>query len=213
MVAKHPIQEFGGRTFYRKPPGYYKTDYAQFGTCYMHRYVWECTHGPIPPGFDVHHVDRNRANNAISNLELLPTAEHHRLHMREHEAAHPGWWKPGLEKAREAAKAWHASPEGLEWHRQHGRAVAAAAPAPVESVCTHCGGTYLSHANRRKRGFCSPSCQGMARKASGVDDETRTCVTCGGEFRTNKHVGTKTCSKDCWKAAIVATRRLRAGSD
>jgi hypothetical protein len=129
--------------------------------------------------------------------------------MRERFAADPLWFSAGLEKAREAAKEWHASAEGLAWHAEHARRVAAA-QTPEPMACVHCGGTYLGHTHQRKRGFCSPSCQGMARKQSGVDDETRQCVTCGSGFRTNKYGPVKTCSKDCWKAAIIATRRLRA---
>jgi hypothetical protein len=37
---------------------------------------------PIPPGHDVHHVDRNRQNNDLSNLQLLTRREHVRLHWR-----------------------------------------------------------------------------------------------------------------------------------
>lgn len=41
----------------------------------MHWYVWEKAHGPIPPGHCVFHRDRNPANNAIENLELLPKSQ------------------------------------------------------------------------------------------------------------------------------------------
>ena len=32
------------------------------------------------PEYDVHHIDRNRSNNDIQNLLLLPTRLHHQLH-------------------------------------------------------------------------------------------------------------------------------------
>jgi hypothetical protein len=44
----------------------------------MHRYVWEKHRTPIPPMHDIHHIDRNKQNNSIENLELLPKAEHSR---------------------------------------------------------------------------------------------------------------------------------------
>lgn len=47
---------------------------------YEHRVVWEAAHGPIPPGFHVHHIDENPANNDIGNLRLVSAAEHRRLH-------------------------------------------------------------------------------------------------------------------------------------
>ncbi len=38
---------------------------------------------PLVRGECVHHKDRNRANNHISNLELMTISEHTKLHMRE----------------------------------------------------------------------------------------------------------------------------------
>lgn len=37
----------------------------------------------IPPGFVVHHIDRNRSNNDLSNLSLMTRAAHTRLHQLE----------------------------------------------------------------------------------------------------------------------------------
>ena len=34
----------------------------------------------IPASFDIHHIDRNRENNDIKNLLLLPAKTHHILH-------------------------------------------------------------------------------------------------------------------------------------
>jgi len=42
----------------------------------LHRDVWEFYKGPIPKGWDIHHIDLDRENNAIENLECLPKAEH-----------------------------------------------------------------------------------------------------------------------------------------
>lgn len=48
-----------------------------------HRYVWEQNHGPIPEGYEVHHIDKNPYNNDPSNLQLLPTNEHRSLHAKQ----------------------------------------------------------------------------------------------------------------------------------
>jgi hypothetical protein len=44
----------------------------------MHRYVWENEKGKIPPGWDIHHINENKADNRIENLECLPKSEHTR---------------------------------------------------------------------------------------------------------------------------------------
>lgn len=49
----------------------------------MHRVVWEFHNEPIPDGWDVHHIDRDRTNNDITNLMCLPKDEHTKLHAAE----------------------------------------------------------------------------------------------------------------------------------
>lgn len=34
----------------------------------------------VPDGFEVHHIDEDRQNNALDNLAVLTAAAHHRLH-------------------------------------------------------------------------------------------------------------------------------------
>ena len=46
----------------------------------IHRLIWECVNGEIPNGYDVHHIDKNKQNNSIYNLELIE----HSKHMSEH---------------------------------------------------------------------------------------------------------------------------------
>ena len=42
----------------------------------MHRYVWENINGKIPFGFDIHHINNDKSDNRIENLECLPKSEH-----------------------------------------------------------------------------------------------------------------------------------------
>jgi hypothetical protein len=76
--APAPTQEYNGVKYTRRSNGYYAE------TCglrrFMHRVVWESNFGPIPTGWDVHHLDGDRTNNAPSNLAVLPKSEHTRLH-------------------------------------------------------------------------------------------------------------------------------------
>lgn len=199
--------EFEGVRFYRKPSGYLVAAPGKNvrGERYLHRAVWVHHDGPIPDGYDVHHVDHDRGNNAIGNLRCLPRKEHAAYHARLRVDAGDPTLLRGIKAAQEAAKAWHRSAEGREWHAVHGKAVAASLP-DEKRTCVHCGGTFTGKRSKAKRGFCSAACQSAARRASGVDNEPRTCAHCGGGFVCNKHSKQQACSAACGAKVSGATR-------
>lgn len=47
---------------------------------FLHRVVWENKHGPIPEGFFIHHLDQDKLNNRIENLQMLCHLDHNRIH-------------------------------------------------------------------------------------------------------------------------------------
>ena len=58
-----------------------------------HDVVWERNFGAIPDGHCVHHIDHNKQNNHISNLQLVTHLEHKRIHAGC-ELRDGVWWKP-----------------------------------------------------------------------------------------------------------------------
>ncbi|WEU68294.1 HNH endonuclease [Escherichia phage vB_Ec_Tarrare] len=42
---------------------------------YLHRVLWELTHGSIPKGYTIDHIDGNPTNNNIDNLRLASYSE------------------------------------------------------------------------------------------------------------------------------------------
>jgi hypothetical protein len=59
-----------------------------------HVYVWQQHHGRlVPTGYDIHHIDGDKLNNAVGNLRLVSRTEHKRIHggcqIRD-----GVWWKP-----------------------------------------------------------------------------------------------------------------------
>ncbi|HRP25376.1 HNH endonuclease [Thauera sp.] len=78
QATPRPAVIRGGVKYTQRPNGYYaRTTGARE---YLHRDVWEDTNGPLPPGFDVHHVDEDKANCAPSNLDAHTRSEHGRRH-------------------------------------------------------------------------------------------------------------------------------------
>ena len=193
-------QSFLGLRYYRcgGENGYFRRS-ANAGEKILHRVVWIYYHGAIPDKFDVHHVDGNRANNQIENLRLLSRREHHRLHNRNASPELMEYRKKHMEEIRPLASEWHRSPEGRAWHRLH---AAKKKKQNYHKICQHCGREF--DAVYEYTLFCSKACKAAARRASGVDGETRCCVICGEPFTVSRYSRAACCSRKC--GAVLACR-------
>ena len=78
-----PFYIYNGRKFTINNNGYYRSTDRK-GTQLLHRYVWETERGEIPPDHDIHHLDEDKTNNIIDNLECLPKSEHTRKYSPHH---------------------------------------------------------------------------------------------------------------------------------
>lgn len=71
----------------------------------VHRLQWELAYGPIPDGMQINHIDLDKENNRLSNLEVVTQSENIRHAHHNH-----------------VAVAWHlslASTEPQEWRPGH----------------------------------------------------------------------------------------------
>lgn len=71
-----PYQIYDGKKFTLRSDGYYRMSTNERES--MHRYVWQKEKGVIPKGWDIHHINENKGDNRIENLECLPKEEHTR---------------------------------------------------------------------------------------------------------------------------------------
>jgi len=96
MRKKHPNLPYElsqeGLIFKVNKSGIKKTTKSKYGyhfisysgkTFFIHRLVWETFVGIIPKGLQINHIDGNKSNNSLSNLELVTPAEniHHAYRM------------------------------------------------------------------------------------------------------------------------------------
>lgn len=77
-VEPLPVVEYGGLKYTMRNTGYYGCTTGDRHL--LHRRMWEDANGPIPDGWDIHHVDENKTHNALDNFECLPKAEHTRMY-------------------------------------------------------------------------------------------------------------------------------------
>ena len=183
-------QQFNGKIYYR----YTGEKYFSKGTKFLHRAVWEFHHGEIPDGFHVHHIDEDRSNNNIDNLECIEGSEHLSHHVQER-LKNPKELEKARERmdyAREYANEWHRSKAGKKWHKEQWKnSIGKMEKKTFE--CKQCGKSYEAI----RGGFCSNACKSKWRRESGIDNETRKCIICESEFEANKYTKVVTCGKSC----------------
>ena len=151
---------FKGRK-YRLSGNYYRRNHwGSDGPSNLHRAIWEDAHGPIPEGHHIHHADGDTFNNELANLRCVEMSEHLREHSTELQQS--GVLKPPSELALRKAAEWHASSEGLDWHRSHGKNTWVGRKRfPI--ICKQCGKEHLTPYPARTV-FCSRGCKDAARK-------------------------------------------------
>lgn len=176
----------------------------------LHRRIWIEHNGEIPVGYAVHHKDGDWRNNDIENMELMPFAGHMRLHTIERwrNPAHAEKFRDGLRAAREAAKEWHSSPEGIKWHSENGKATWVGRTRQKSAVqCQHCGSEIHTYFPTRTR-FCSRNCDRNNTYRVHFTSE-RNCAHCGDKFVANKYRGTRFCSRVCSnRSRVTSNERL-----
>jgi hypothetical protein len=67
-----------------KTTGYYRLTNSRKVHIALHRYVWEKEKGNIPVGYEIHHIDGDKSNNNLNNLECLSKADHTRKYSPHH---------------------------------------------------------------------------------------------------------------------------------
>lgn len=109
-------QYFNGLNYWKgKKERYYRN--AQHKPHSLHRAVWEYHNGKIPEGMVIDHIDRNTNNNQIENLRCVTWSEN-AFNISEKDKERK---RKNCDRIRHLTKAWHASPEGREWHSRHAR--------------------------------------------------------------------------------------------
>lgn len=142
--------EWDGETWYlQRKSGYYTNRNGSL----LHRSLWAKANGPVPDGYEVHHVNRKRWDNRLANLALLERGLHRRLTWTE---------RTDPDRFDSAARSQRTS-DGLRamWANRE----------PREVVCHICGSVYLSTGMRAK--FCSDPCRKKASAQYAADARAR----------------------------------------
>ena len=155
MAEKY--QFFDGKKFTRDDKtGYYLCSTGDENNVRkrMHVYVWEYFNGPISKGYHIHHIDGDKSNNDIQNLQMLSATEHERLHGKMLTENQRETLRKNMAKATVMAKEWHNSNEGHEcksaWRRKSGI-------DDITKICFKCGKEYIANKYQKTK-YC-PLCK------------------------------------------------------
>lgn len=161
----------------------------------LHRYVWEFHHGPMPKGYHIHHIDYNKSNNDISNLELMHGKRHVTLHGLERAKEQYEKMVENLDiNARPKAIEWHKSQDGRAWHKEHYERTKEKLHKTERKQCEQCGDFFEGRPYNK---FCSNKCKAKWRRDNGLDDIEKVCEYCGKTFTSNKYAKKRFCSRSC----------------
>lgn len=64
-----------GRPWRRRAKGYVQVRGSDGRYYSAHRLIWEAVNGPIPAGLEINHINGDKADNRIANLELVTPSE------------------------------------------------------------------------------------------------------------------------------------------
>lgn len=182
-------QEFLGRVYHKKAGKYYvSSDFS------LHRIVWEYYYGEIPDGYVIHHIDANKDNNDISNLQMLTSVEHRKLHNLQTKSN---------EYVCEVCGKIFASSNIRGKARFCSKECNAKAYSPPDNSfevrqCPVCGKNFRALKNGNQR-FCSCSCS-ATNSAQTVKKYPleKTCPICGKTFLVTAENSLKVCcSVEC----------------
>jgi hypothetical protein len=195
VVVSETKQTFNGKSYYRRSARYFR-QHANI----LHRDVWAYHHGPIPAGHHIHHIDGDRANNALSNLALMdPLA-----HMRHHLNAEDG----SLRALLAAQEVWRETDEGKARMSEVGKRVAHFMRQPKTFTCAHCETEFQTTTSFAR--FCSNRCKQRWRLKNGPRAVEYTCTVCGKPYIGDRYAPSVSCSRKCRGTIIQQSRRSNA---
>ena len=127
----------------------------------IQRAIWSYYYGEIPDGYSIHHVDEDKNNNAIDNLQCLSNEEHAHMHYSK--------GKPVAENIKRiftcqvCGKEYEAVDVGLNRYCSvECRDKARATRRYEKRVCAICGKIFLTYRDRKAK-TCSAACAAKLR--------------------------------------------------
>ena len=162
----------------------------------LHDEIYRVHVGTIPRGHIVHHIDEDRSNNDLDNLELLTRSEHMVIHMVGGRAGfniHP--FKRvvcancGVEYDGRTNKAKFCSEQCMYVANRRAKGLLLFAEG-YDATCITCGNRFHAPVASKRRKYCSEKCAWTMYNRRGRSKERETREAAGLQFVRRRWVPT-----------------------
>lgn len=192
QVLDDTHQEFLGIAYYKNEDGYYVR-----GKRLLHREVWKFFNGSIPKGHIIHHIDLNKGNNRIENLQCLTKAAHAKIHA-DLAGTKPPLHKEVTRRCDYCGKIFTVRQKDGKNHFCSDACTSAYKYRCAENqetrLCAHCGKEFVINKNHKAK-CCSKSCAQRLRFKG--HSFKKICPVCQREFETIASQNNVCCSREC----------------
>lgn len=168
----------------------------------IHRDIWQYYNGEIPKGYFIHHRNKNKVDNDISNLQLVTSSQHKRLHnlsakRKKYICEYCG--KDFLSSCFTPPR-FYSSKCNSTWHKENEREI---------RICPFCHKGFSVYRHSRKV-YCSRYCANQVTSKNNIKPTVkRKCAVCGKDFIVPKsHKKQVCCSQTCGSKFAYRQRRL-----
>lgn len=176
-------QNFLGFNFRQTKGGHYSYNMG------LQQAVWLYHNGEIPQGHEIHHIDENKANNDIENLQALTKSEHKKLHAKK------GMPVRTMQKGEFYCKTCEKKFIAIKTGKNYFCSKKCAYEFyKITKICEECGKEFKTSKFKSSR-FCSIKCK--VENNSRNHHEIRICPVCGKEFSAKLSDKRVFCSRKC----------------
>ncbi len=199
-------QRFNSNIYFKDSNGHYRRYIP------LHRDVWQYYHGEIPESHCIHHIDENKANNDISNLQMMSMAEHCNLHNQK------GRVKKICPVCGKEFELKFPSYEVNCCSPTCASKIRSKRKPSVEKICPICGKSFRLISPSKKQTYCSKNCAAKVTGRKKATPTTRTCPYCNKTFTVRSASSKQVCcSHECatklnWQKIKSKTEKINSNS-
>lgn len=199
-------QEFLGKIYIKRPRG----GHYFCGSHSIHRDVWCWYYGEIPKDYVIHHIDGNKSNNNLANLQLMSNAAHTALHFSRKTLAvceicgRTFLTSQNKPRTTCSAKCYDKKRYNAGLSKNPNRAF-------EQRVCAICGKKFTVRKDAATK-TCSQHCTNQLHRQT-LNNQglfrtvTRICAICGKEYIVRSDSKGKTCSASCATKLRIQNRK------